>query len=121
MKIPTGVPVAAISAVKAHDVVILVFHPDASEEAAFSGLLEGGYVENQATNLAEKLPPHVVELVVLLVEPIRVEEDHLQKSARDKLRGERKEVSDGAKNLLSLGIGVRQRDKSHAFRKVGTA
>src|SRR5262249_26826883 len=111
MEIPAGVPIAAVSAVEPYDVVILVFHPDASEEAAFSSLFQRRHVEHQAADFTEKLLPHVIELVVLLVEAVRIDEDHLKKSAGDKLRGERKEVADSAKNLLPLGVGVRKRDQ----------
>src|SRR5258708_40152428 len=102
VKMPAGVPAAAVGAVKPDDVVILIFGPDAAQEAALAGLLLRRDVEHQAAHFAEKFAAHVIELVVLLVEAICVDEDHLQEAIRQKLHRERKEVADGAKDLLAF-------------------
>ena len=82
MEVVAGVPAAAVSAVKSDHVVALIFHPDASQKSALARLRQRGYVEHQAPYLAQKFALHVIELVVLLVESIRVDEDHLQKAVR---------------------------------------
>src|ERR1700688_3128122 len=82
VKIPTGVPAAAVSAIEAHHVVILIFNPDASEEAAFAGLWTGGHVEHEAAHFSEKFTAHVIELVVLFIEAIGVDENHLEEAVR---------------------------------------
>src|ERR1700739_2874570 len=87
MEIPAGMPAAAVGAVEADYVVILVFHPDAPEEAAFSGPFLWRYVKNQAAHFAEKLPAHIVELVMLLVEAVCIDENHLQEAVRQELHG----------------------------------
>src|ERR1700719_4888397 len=50
VKIPTGVAAAAVSAIEAHHVVILIFNPDASKEAAFAGLFTRGNVEHETAH-----------------------------------------------------------------------
>src|SRR5207249_6176234 len=58
-------------------------------------------------------------MVVLLVESIRVDEDHLQKAVRQELHREGEEVADGAENLLSLAVVVRQGNQRDALGEVG--
>src|SRR5882672_6151958 len=101
-------PSAAVGAIEAHDVVVLIFNPDAPQEAALAGLFLRSYVEHQATHFAEKLAPYVVELVVLFVEAVRVNEDHLQETVRQELHRERKEISNRSEDLLSLAFRVAQ-------------
>ena len=113
--------VAAVSAVKPHDVVVLILHPDAPEETAFAGPLRGSHVECQAAHFSKKLTPHVIELVMLLVEAVGVDEDHLQESPGYEFRREGKEVADGAKDLPSLAVGVRQGNQGHALGKIRAA
>src|SRR5258708_1308065 len=119
IEIPAGVPAAAVAAVKAHNVEILIFDPDAPKEPALAGLLLRRDVEHQAAHFAEEFPAHVIELVVLLVEAIGVDEDHLQEAVLQELQSERKEVADRAENLLSLAVDVRQGDQVDALREVG--
>src|SRR5437870_3932481 len=121
VEVPAGVTVAAVSAVKPHDVVVLILHPDAPEETAFAGPLRGSHVECQAAHLSKKLTPHVIELVMLLVEAVGVDEDHLQESPGYEFRREGKEVADGAKDLPSLAVGVRQGNQGHALGKIRAA
>src|SRR6266566_6860104 len=121
VEVPAGVPVAAVPAVKPHNVVILILDPDAPQETAFAGLLHRGHVEHQAAHFPKKFTPHVIELVMLLVEPVGVDEDHLQESPGYEFRRERKEVADGAKDLPSLAVGVGQGNQGHALGKIRAA
>ncbi len=70
-------PAAAVGAIKAHDIEILILHPDAPQEPALAALLLRRHVEDQAAHFAEEFAAHIIELVVLLVEAICVQEDHL--------------------------------------------
>src|SRR5215472_13177904 len=53
VEIPAGVTVAAVPAVKPHDVVVLVLHPDAAQETAFAGLFHRRHVEHQAAHFSK--------------------------------------------------------------------
>src|SRR5260370_33938089 len=82
MKFPVGGRAAAVAAVKADNVEILIFDPDAPKEPALAGLLLRRDVEHQTAHFTEEFPPHVIELVGLLVEAISVDENHLQEAVR---------------------------------------
>ena len=114
-------PAAAVPAVEPHDVVFLVFHPDAAQEPAFAGLLHRGDVKHEATHFTQEFAPHVIKLVVLFIEAVRVQENHLQEPAGHELRRKREEVADSAKDLPALAIGVRQGNQGDALRKVRAA
>src|SRR6267378_8332810 len=103
--------VAAICAIEPHNIVILVFHPDAAEKTALAALLLWRDVKYQTAHFAEEFAAHVVKLVVLFVEAVGVKEDHLQEAVRQELHRERKEVADRTEDLLPLGIGVRERNQ----------
>src|SRR5712664_501246 len=118
---PAGMSVAAVCAVEPHNIEILVFHPDAAEKPALAALFLWGDVKYQAAHFAEEFAAHVVELVVLFVESVGVEENHLQEAVRHKLQRKRKEIADRTEDLLSLGIGIRQRNERHTLGKVGSA
>ena len=121
MKIPAGVPGAAVGAVKADNVVVLIFDPHAAKEPAFAGLLLRRDVEHQSAHFAEEFAAHIIELLVLLIEAICVDKDHLQEAVWQELHRERKEVADGAEDLLPLAVGVRQGNQRDAFREVRAA
>src|SRR5580704_15422513 len=108
MEVPARVAAAAISAVEAHDVVVLVFDPDAPKEPALAGFFLGRDVEYQAAHFTEKFAPHIVKLVVLFVESIRVDENHLQETVRKELHRERKEISHRPEDFLALALAVVQ-------------
>src|SRR5215471_9708670 len=72
-----------VGTIEAHDVVILIFHPDASGEATFAALAQRSNVKYQTANLAQKFPVNVLELVMLTVEPRGVYIDHLEETAGD--------------------------------------
>ena len=121
MKIPTGVSAAFIRAIEAHDVEILIFHPDTSQEAALPRLLLGRNVEHQAAHFAQKFAAHVVEFIVLLIEAVGIDKDHLQEAIRQILHRERKEISDAGEELLALGIHVGEGNQVYAARKIGAS
>src|SRR5713226_6277682 len=105
---------AAVSAVETHDVVILILHPDAADETSFAGLRQWIDVKDQTTNLTQKLAPEILDLVMLAVEPVHVQVDHLQERARDKFPGEK--ASPPAENLvLHAASPTLQRFKLHAL------
>src|ERR1700674_5388227 len=121
MDVVTRMAAAGVTTVEAHDVKILVFDPDAPQEASHTELFLRRDVEHQAAHFAEEFAAHVIELVVLLVEAIRVDKDHLQEAVRQELHRERKEVADGAEDLLPLAVGVRQGNQRDALREVRAA
>jgi len=77
-----------VYAVEANDREILIFRPDAALEAAAAGLGKRRHVKHDAAHLTEEFAAHVVELVVLPVEPVGVDVDHLQEAFRHVGRGE---------------------------------
>ena len=121
VEVPAGMPAATVSAIEPNDVVVLIFDPDAPQEAALAGLFHRRNVENQAAHFTKKLAPHVIELIVVLVEAVGINENHLQEAAGHKFRREREEVADGAENLPPFRVGVGQGDQRHTLRKVCAA
>src|SRR5579864_6521872 len=109
---------AAVSAVEADYVVVLILNPDTPEEPPLARLSLWRDVENQAAHLADKFALNIVELVVLLVESVGVDKDHLQEAVGQELHGERKEIADGAENFLSLALGIAERNKRDSLRKL---
>ena len=65
-----------ISAVQAYDVEILVFHPDAAQEAALAGIFLGGDVEDDAAHVALKFAMNIFELVMSAVKVLAIGENH---------------------------------------------
>src|SRR5438445_11113869 len=104
----------AVRAVETHNVEVLILHPDAPDKTSFARLRQWIDVKNQATHLAQKLAPHILNLVVLAVEAVRVQVDHLQETARDKSRGEK--AGKFAQNLLLHSRPMLERLKVHALR-----
>src|SRR5713226_9903764 len=121
MEVPTGVAAAAVRSVEAHNVKVLILHPNAAEEAALAGFRIRSDVEHQAAHFAQELAAYVVKLIMLLVEAVGVDENHLQKAVRQVLHRERKEISNAGENLFALGVGVRQRNQVHALGKIRAA
>src|SRR5215469_9834510 len=72
----------AVGTIEPHDVVILIFHPDSSDETSFVVLTHWTNVEDQTANLPQKFAPDVLKSVVLTIEARRVHVDHLQEPAR---------------------------------------
>src|ERR1700752_2029538 len=106
MKVPTRVSAAAVGAIEPHDVEILVLYPDPSKKAALTRFRIRTDIEHQAAHFAQEFAAHIVKLVVLFVEPVGVDENHLQKAVRQVLHRERKEISDAGENLFALGISI---------------
>src|SRR5208282_2943010 len=78
VQVITGSRMRIVRAVKADDVVALVFDPDAAEEAALAGVFLGGNVDDDAAHLAEKLAADEREVVILALK-ILIEDHHLGK------------------------------------------
>src|SRR5208337_5208645 len=97
---------------------VLIFNPDAAQESSAGVLPRPRHIEDQAAHLAKKFAAHVIKLVVLFVESIGINENHLQKAVRQELHRETEEVSDGAENLLALVLGFVQGHQADTLRKV---
>ena len=65
MEVIAGLGRAGVGAIEADDVEVLVFDPDAAEEASLAGLGRRGDVKHQAADFAQEFAANVVELVVL--------------------------------------------------------
>src|ERR1700732_254774 len=107
VKIPTGMATAAVRAIEAHHVVILILNPDASEEAALAGFFTRGYVENQAAHFAQEFAADVIEFIVLFIEAVGVDENHLQEAVGKVLHSEREKVPDASEDFFAFAAGVR--------------
>src|SRR6267143_4025066 len=118
---PAGMSVAAVCAVEPHNIEILVFHPDAAKKTALAALLLWRDVKHQAAHFAEEFAAHIVKLVVLFVESVGVEKNHLQEAIRHKLQRKREEIADGTEDLLPLGIGVREGNERYTRGEVRRA
>src|SRR6266851_73132 len=70
-----------VRSVKAHDVVVLIFHPDSAHETAHRRLLFRLNIDNQATYLTQKFAPDERKVVILALK-ILVNQDHLGKAER---------------------------------------
>src|SRR5713226_4002533 len=57
-----------VGAVEAHDAVVFVLHPDAPEKLPRNALVDRSDIEHQAADLAQELPPNVVEIVGAAIE-----------------------------------------------------
>src|SRR5579862_1839927 len=77
MEVVAGPGRTRIGAVKPHNVETLVLDPNAAEEAPFAGARRRGDVENHAADLAQEFTPDVIELVVLFIEAVAIDIDHL--------------------------------------------
>src|SRR5437588_9742076 len=115
MEIPARMSAASVGAVKANDVEILVLNPDSSEKASLARLRIRRDVKHQAAHFAQEFTSYIIKLVVLLIESIRVDENHLQEAVRQILHREREEVSDPGKYLFPFCVRVRQRDQAYAL------
>src|SRR5713226_271149 len=119
IEIVAGQGRAAVRAVETHDVEILILHPNAADEATFARLRQWIDVKHQTTNLAQKLASDILNLVMLAVEPVHIQVDHLQEAARDKFRGEK--AGPPTENLVLHAAGVMlQRFELHALRQLGS-
>src|SRR6202051_4002628 len=121
VKIPTGVAAAAVSAIEAHHVVILILNPDASEEAPFAGLVSWAYVEHHAADFSEKFAAHVIEFIVLFIETVGVDENHLQKAVGKVLHGKREKIPDASEDFFAFAAGVGQGDQLDTLGKLSAA
>ena len=65
-----------VGAIETHNVVVLIFHPDAAHEAALAGVLFGTYCEYQAAHVTQKFAVREAEVVMLAVKVGSVRIDH---------------------------------------------
>ena len=65
-----------VGAVETDDVVVLIFDPDAADEAGLAGVLLGRDGEDQAAHVAQKFAVRVAEVVMLAVKAGEVGIDH---------------------------------------------
>src|ERR1700733_14779429 len=72
-----------IHTVKSHNCETLILGPNATLEPAFARLGQRGQVEDHAANFAQEFATNVVELVVLAIEAVRIDVNHLQKAIRN--------------------------------------
>src|ERR1700704_1818429 len=121
VKIPAGVSAAAVSAVETHYVVILILNPDTSEEAALASFFSRSNVEHQTAHFAEKFAAHIVEFIMLFVETIGVDENHLQEAVGKVLHGEREKITDAGEDFFAFAAGIGQRDQLDALGELGAA
>ncbi len=66
----------SVSSVQANDVVILIFDPDAAQEAALACSLFRCDIKHQATYIAKKLAAYVMKVIVLAVEVAAIRIHH---------------------------------------------
>ena len=71
--------IADVGTVEPDDVAVLVLDPDAPEETPRASLLRA-HIEDPCAHRAQELAPHEGEVVVLLVEPARIDEHHRHES-----------------------------------------
>ena len=109
---------AGVAAVEPDDVVILVLHPDAPQETPLARVLQRRHVEYQAAHFPQKFAAHVIEFVVLPVEAVVVNVNHLQETVGQVLHREGKEISNRGKDLFALSARFGERDQFHALRQI---
>src|ERR1700678_504843 len=75
-----------VHAVEPDNREILVFRPDTALESALSGFRQRSDVKNHAARFTQEFPAYVVELIMLAIESLGVDVNHLQKAFRN-IRG----------------------------------
>src|SRR5690242_3117891 len=91
-----------VSAIETHNMEALVLHPDASLETPSVILFCGRDVKHQAAHFAQKLPPDVFEFVVLLIERVHIDVNHLEEATGQKLHRHGYESSQPARSVLQV-------------------
>src|ERR1700722_20476362 len=71
-----------VNAVKADNRESLIVGPNAALETAFPGFRQRCDVEHHATNSAQEFAPHKIKLIVLAIESVRININHLQETFR---------------------------------------
>src|SRR5690242_14708939 len=115
MEIPTASATAAVRSVETHDVKTLILDPDPAQEPALAGFRQGTDVEHEAADFAEKFAPNIVEFVVLAIEAICIDKNHLQETVGQILHGEGKKVTDRRNELLAGAAGIRNGNEVDAL------
>src|ERR1700758_473807 len=73
MEVPARMSVATVGAVEAHHMKILILNPNPPQKTPTVVFPVGRHIEHQATYLAQKFAPHIVELIVLFIETVGVD------------------------------------------------
>src|SRR3984893_14844030 len=89
------------SAVKAHDMVPLILHPNAAAETALPRLGRWSDVENQAAYFTQEFAADVIEIVICAIQTGLVDVDHLQEAARQELHRHREKAAQRAHAVLT--------------------
>jgi hypothetical protein len=118
MEVRAGRARTAGSAIKPHDVEVLVFHRYAAKKTALSGFGQRSHVKHQTPHITQKFAAHVVEFIVLGVKAAGINEDHLQKAVRQELHREGKEIAYSAEDLFALAAGVGKGNQADGFGKI---
>src|SRR5271157_308878 len=93
-----------VGSVEADDVEILIFDPDAAEEAALARVLFGSDVDHDAAHFAEKLAAHKREVIIAALK-ILVEDDHLRETEGQKFH--RVHIAESLEHALAEASGGR--------------
>ncbi len=75
-----------VDAVETNNRVVLILRPHATLEPSAAGFRKRSDVEHDALDVAEEFGAHVVELIVLAIESVRVEVNHLQEALGNEIR-----------------------------------
>src|ERR1700733_3656053 len=77
MEVLVAASAARQRAIESNDRVLLIFNPDAANEAVLRVLARRSHVEHQATNIAKEFAADIIKFVVGLVESVLVQINHL--------------------------------------------
>src|SRR6478609_3307779 len=69
---------------EAHDVMVLIFDPNAPHKTTVVCVLPRNYVDHHAADISENLPAHKIKSVVLAIEVIQVWEQRQSEPASGK-------------------------------------
>src|ERR1700674_287711 len=78
-----------IPSVDPHDGEVLILHPDSPGKADALNFRRRRHIKNEASYLAQELPPPILKPIVSLVELPAIDVNHLQESSRIKCPHER--------------------------------
>src|SRR5436853_7795416 len=90
-----------------------IFHTDTANNAPIASRRRRLDEENQAANLTQELAAHIIKLVMLAVEPVCVQVDHLKEAAREKFQ--REHIPQTADHLMFGTSAADQRLELHAL------
>ena len=82
MKIHLGAFGFVVRAIEANDVIIAIFNPDSTKESPCLHLVLRRHIKNDAADFAKKLSTNEFKLVVVAIELIAVDQNHLSETTR---------------------------------------